>query len=62
MFKISKLERDFLESNGCKFPYELHKTLGTSKHCTYYASETNRVLDLLKEYKDKHVTERHVNK
>ena len=47
MLKISKEERDYLEKNGCSFPEDLHKTVGKGKRKTYYATENNKVKNLL---------------
>ena len=52
MLKISKEERDYLESNGCVFPDDLHKTVGKGKRKTYYATESPKVKALLKQYEE----------
>lgn len=51
MLKISKEERDYLESNGCVFPDDLHKTVGKGKRKTYYATENSKVKNLLAQRK-----------
>ena len=50
MIKISKIQRDYLEANGCVFPDDLHRTYG--KHKTYYATENPKVKSLLKKYEE----------
>ena len=57
MVKITKLQRDYLESNGCKFPDDIYKTLGRSKHCTYYATESSKVMHLLDKYRKEHIVQ-----
>lgn len=51
MFTITKKERDYLESHGCKFGDQLHKTRGGGRKCTYFATEEKEVFNLLNEYR-----------
>ena len=52
MIQVTKLERDYLEENGCIFKRDLHKTVGAGKKTTYYATENYRVMSLLEKYKN----------
>ena len=54
MIKISKIERDFLESEGFGFPEYLHRTHG--KHKSYYATEDKKLLKTLNDYRYKSVS------
>jgi hypothetical protein len=48
MISITKNQRDYLESHGCSFPEDLHRTYG--KHKSWYATENKKVKILLKQY------------
>lgn len=40
MIKITKQQRDYLETNGCTFPDDLHRTYGKRKR--WYATENKK--------------------
>lgn len=48
MIKISKNEKDYLLSKGCQWFEDIHAST-TRKH--YYATESSKVIKLLKQYK-----------
>lgn len=50
LFRITDAERNYLEKNGCKFPNDLHKTVASGKKKTIYATESEKVLNLLDQY------------
>lgn len=50
MIKISKNEKDYLLSNGCKWYSDIHAST-TRRH--YYATASPRVKRLLSDYKNK---------
>ena len=52
MILLTRSEKQYLENNGCIFKRDLHKTMGTGKKTTYYATENNRVMILLEKYKN----------
>lgn len=52
MIKISKEERDYLESQGCVWGEELHRTYGKGKKKTHYATESKKILNLLSCYRE----------
>lgn len=52
MIQVTRAERNYLEQNGCVFRRDLHKTVGTGRKTTYYATENDRVMSLLKKYKN----------
>lgn len=49
MIKISKKERDYLESKGFGFPEYLHRTYGKHKH--YYATEDKKLIKILEDFR-----------
>jgi hypothetical protein len=49
MIKISKNQKDFLLSRGCRWHKDITAPY-THKH--YYAIESNKIKNLLKEYKN----------
>lgn len=49
MIKISKNEKDYLLSNGCKWHIDIHAST-TRRH--YYATESPKVKKLLNRYKE----------
>ena len=49
MIKISKNEKDYLLSKGCKWHSDIHAST-TRRH--YYATESPRVKKLLNSYKE----------
>ena len=51
MIRITKKERDYLVSQGCKYPDDLHSTEGKGKKKTIYATESKEVLNLLNQYR-----------
>ena len=53
MVKISKIERDYLESKGFGFPYYLHRTFG--KHKNYYATEDRDLMKVLYNFRKKSI-------
>lgn len=53
MIQVTRVERNYLEANGCLFGRDLHKTVGTGKKTTYYATENDRVMTLLEKYRNK---------
>ena len=52
MIQVTRADRNYLEQNGCVFRRDLHKTVGTGRKTTYYATENDRVMSLLKKYKN----------
>lgn len=48
MIKITKSEKDYLLSKGCRWFEDIHAST-TRKH--YYATESSKVIKLLKQYK-----------
>lgn len=50
MIRITKQQRDYLESHNCTFPEDLHRTYG--KHKSWYATENGKVKALLKKYRE----------
>lgn len=50
MIKISKNQKDFLLANGCQWHEDITAPY-TRRH--YYAIESNKVKNLLKQYKEK---------
>lgn len=52
MIQVTRAERNYLEQNGCIFRRDLHKTVGTGRKTTYYATENDRVMSLLEKYKN----------
>lgn len=50
MIAITKQQRDYLETHGCVFPEDLHRTYG--KHKSWYATENKKVKALLKQYEE----------
>lgn len=53
MIKISKNEKDYLLSKGCKWHSDIHAST-TRRH--YYATENPKVNRLLNKYKEQTVT------
>ena len=53
MIRISKTERDYLESKGFGFPYYLHRTFG--KHKNYYATEDPRLMKVLYNFRKRSI-------
>ena len=53
MIRISKIERDYLESKGFGFPEFLHRTFG--KHKNYYATEDRKLLKVLNDFRNKSI-------
>ena len=53
MIRISKTERDYLESKGFGFPEFLHRTFG--KHKNYYATEDRKLLKVLNDFRNKSI-------
>ena len=53
MIKISKEERNYLESKGFGFPHYLHRTFG--KHKNYYATEDRKLLKVLNDFRNKSI-------
>ena len=49
MIKIDKRQRDYLLKNGFKFGDHIHHTVGKGNKKTYYATESKKVMDCLKE-------------
>lgn len=49
MIKIDKRQRDYLLNNGFKFGEHIHRTVGKGNKKTYYATESRKVLDCLKQ-------------
>ena len=52
LIKITKKERDYLVSQGCLYPDDLHSTEGKGKKKTIYATESWKVLNLLSQYRN----------
>ena len=56
MIKITKSEKDYLLSMGCKW----HDEIMTSyKHRHYYAVESYRVLSMLRKYREDQIVKRY---
>ena len=53
MVKISKQERDYLESKGFSFGEFLHRTYGKNK--TYYATESKNLMKVLNNFRKKSI-------
>lgn len=49
MIKIDKKQLNYLLKNGFKFGENLHHTVGKGNKKTYYATESKKVLDCLKQ-------------
>ena len=49
MIKIDIRQRDYLLTKGFKYGKDIHHTVGKGKKTTYYATESKKVLDCLKE-------------
>lgn len=49
MIKITKTERNYLESKGFGFPEFLHRTFG--KHKNYYATEDKKLMRVLNDFR-----------
>lgn len=47
MILISKKECELLQKEGFKFGRDLNKTVGSGKKRTYYATESQRVMETL---------------
>ena len=51
MIKITKQEKEYLESQGCVYEEELHHTVGKGSKKTYYATESKKILNMLSYYR-----------
>lgn len=54
MIKITKLEKDYLVSQGCVYEEEIHHTVGKGRKKTYYATESRKILNMLSSYRKTH--------
>lgn len=51
MIRITKQEKEYLESQGCVYEEELHHTVGKGRKKTYYATESKKILNMLFYYR-----------
>ena len=51
MINIDTRQRDYLLKNGFKYGEDIHHTVGKGKKKTYYATESRKVLECLKNLK-----------
>ena len=49
MIKIDRRQRDHLLENGFRFGDHIHHTVGKGNKKTYYATESKKVMDCLKQ-------------
>lgn len=49
MIKIDRKQRDHLLNNGFKFGEHIHHTVGKGDKKTYYATESRKVMECLKQ-------------
>ena len=47
MIRINIRQKDYLLENGFKFGKDLHHTVGAGKKKTYYATESEKVMNCL---------------
>lgn len=52
MIIINKDEKDYLLSKGYKFCDHIHKTVGSGKNKTYYATESSGLMKDLFKYRE----------
>ena len=50
MIVITKKEKDYLESQGCVFGHDIHKT--RTRYKKYFLTETNKNIELLNRFRE----------
>lgn len=55
MVKITKTEMNYLKSQGFKNQEDIHKTVGSGKKATYFATESHKVLDSLEKFRQSRI-------
>ena len=56
MIKITKTEKEFLQSKGFDYPEYLHHTIGKGRKKTYYATEAYDLMKCLRQYRKQMLT------